>query len=394
MQSIKNLKNLKNKKILIRVDFNVPIKNDKVIDNLRLVSHLETIHFLIKKGAKIILMAHLGRPKGKVVQSLKLDPVAKELSKLLKKKVKKIETKSFKNIEAIQKELNSIRSGQVVLLDNIRFSPDEKNNTGTLAADLSSLADIFVLDGFGVAHRSSASVVGIAQYLPSYAGLLLDHEITTLTKVIKNPKQPFVVILGGGKLETKIPVIKNILPKADTLLVGGALANTYLKAKGYKNGKSLVSDDLQKEALKYGSNKKVVMPVDLVVGSWDGKRYRIVDVEKKPHRLCAEDEAILDIGPKTIQLFSKYIKGSKTLLWNGAMGYFEQSPYHIGTMSLSHLVADQSKGKTFGIIGGGETIQTMKMAKGLDDIDLVSTGGGAMLEFLSGKELPGIKILG
>lgn len=397
MKTLKQLKNLKNKRVLVRVDFNVPVKDKKVLEDTRMLAVLPTIKFLIKAKAKIILVAHLGRPDGKVVRSLRLDPIVAHLGILLDQKVKKLETRDFKfnakTKEYFKKQISEMVPGQVIMLDNIRFSPDENKNTGTLAKDLAGMADIFVQEGFAVAHRAEASVVGVAKYIPAYAGLLLEKEIKGLEKVMKRAKKPFVFILGGVKVQTKTPVANNLMPKLDNILIGGAILNTFLKLRGYKICKSVIDDEINSEVEKFCKNKKVVLPVDLVVGTKDGKNYRVVDVGKMPHNICNHNEAIFDIGPKTIKLFATYIKSANTILWNGALGYFEQFPYQTGTLSIARLVASRSKGKAFGVIGGGETLQAMNEIKMSEYVDLVSTGGGAMLEFLSGKKLPGIEIL-
>lgn len=403
MKTIKKIRNLKGKRVLVRVDFNVPIKNKKVVDGTRILATVPTIEYLINKKAKVILMTHLGRPEGKVVVSLKTDPIVERLNGLLKKKIVKLETGNWsasakatagKMRLKLVKDLDKLKEGGVAMMDNIRFSVDESKDTGTLSQELANLADIFVLDGFAVAHRVSASVVGVAKYLPSYAGLLLEKEIKGLDKVIKNPKKPLVVVLGGAKIETKIPVMKNLLPKADKILIGGGVVNTYLKAVGYKVGDSLVDDKFKKEALQYCKNKKVVKPLDVVVGTKDGQHFSVVEVGNKPHQICKKGQAIFDIGPKTIQLYAKEIKKAQTLVWNGAMGYFEQKPYDVGTLAIARLVAARSKGKAYGVIGGGETLQSMEMVGMIEYVDLVSTGGGAMLEYLSGEKLPGVVAVG
>jgi phosphoglycerate kinase len=395
IKTIKQCRNLGGKHVLVRVDFNVPLKGKKVLDNTRLLASLSTIKYLIEKKSKVILITHVGRPAGKIVSSLKTDPIAEELSKLLKKKVTKLETGNFKLNDKkkleIVKQVEKMKSGQVVMMENIRFSPDEKKDTGTLSQELANLADLFVIDGFAVAHRGAASVSGIAKYLPTFAGLLLESEIKGLEKVTEKYKKPYVAVIGGAKTETKIPVIKALLKKADNILIGGGIFNTYLKAKGYKIGDSIFDKDLQGEVLKYCKSRKIIKPVDVVVGTFDGKSYRHVKLGKKPHQICKKGESILDCGPETIQLFAKYIKLAETIVWNGALGVFEQKPYDIGTLSIARLVASRSKGKAYGVIGGGETLQTMDMVGMSEYVDLISTGGGAMLEFLSGKELPGIK---
>ncbi|MBU0596661.1 phosphoglycerate kinase [Patescibacteria group bacterium] len=396
VKKIRQAGDLKNKRVLVRVDFNVPIKNGKVLDDSRLRASLPTIKYLIENKAIVILVTHLGRPGGKKIKALSVEPVAQRLSQLIGKDIKifNIQYSIFnKQATKIKEEINKIKPGQVVMLENIRFSPQEENDSGTLAQDLAGLADIFVLDGFAVAHRESASVSGVPKFIPSYAGLLLESEINGLNKVLKKSKKPFVVVLGGVKIETKIPVIKNLLGKTSKILLGGGLTNTYLKAKGYQVGDSLVDSKFGAEALRYGNKKKVITPIDVVVGRKEGKHFRVVDIAPKSHQICKKGEGIFDIGPKTIQLYAGMIKKANTLVWNGAMGYFEQKPYDIGTLSIARLVSARSKGKAYGIIGGGETLQAMEITHMSEFVDLVSTGGGAMLEYLSGKKLSGIEAL-
>ncbi len=386
VKSIQQVKNLANKNVLVRVDFNVPIKGNKVLDNYKIKKSLATIKFLIEKRAKVILVSHLGRPNG-VDKKLSLKPVAAELGKFLQKNVKLLDVLDLKKLKT---QIDKLLPGAVVMLENIRFVKGEEENSEKLAKELAGLADVFVQDGFAVAHRQAASVSGVAKYLPAYAGLLLEEEIDGLDRAIKNPKKPFVVVLGGIKTETKIPVLKNLLKKANYILVGGGILNTYLSAKGLKIGSSLFDKNLKKEALRYCSKRKVILPVDVIVGAKDGKLARAVDIKKLN---LPKNLSIFDIGPKTIKLFSHYIKKANTLVWNGALGYFEQHPYEYGTYSVARLLAARAKGKAFGITGGGETIEVLKKLRLIGDIDLASTGGGSMLEYLSGKKLPGIEML-
>lgn len=292
----------------------------------------------------------------------------------------------------MKKEINKMKGGQMLMLENIRFFADEAKDKNNFSKKLAELADLFVLDGFAVAHRDSGSVTGVAKYLPSYAGLLLEKEIVGLSKVTEKPKKPLVVILGGAKVETKAPVLKNLLPRADYMLIGGGIFNTYLKAQGFEVGGSLVDDDYLKVVKQYCGKLKVIKPVDVVVGTHDGKDYKVMKVNNK-FEVRDRRYAVFDIGPETVMLYAQYIKKAQTLVWNGAMGYFEQKPYDTGTLSIARLVASRSKGKAFGIIGGGETLQAMEAVKMGEYVDLVSTGGGAMLEFLSGAKLPGLKLL-
>ncbi len=389
IKSIKKIKNLESKRVLVRVDFNVPIKKNKILDESRLYASLPTIKYLIEKKAKIILVTHIGRPEGKIDSSLSVLPIAKKLSLLLGQKVKFFPKLSFVGIKKyIDKQM---KSGEVIMLQNIRFDAREEENNPEFARVLAGLADIFVLDGFAVAHRRSASVTGVAGFIPSYAGLLLEREVKGLDRVIKNPKKPFVAIIGGVKAETKIPIIKNLLKKADYILIGGGVVNTYLKSIGYDVQKSFTDDDLLDITKKLCGNKKVIKPVDVVVGTRDGKNWRVVEIDSESKVLCNQNESIFDIGPATINLYREYINKAKTIVWNGAMGYFEVEPYNIGSFALANDIARRSK-RAYTVIGGGETGLIVNEV-GKDDIDLISTGGGAMLEYLSGVDLPGIKVL-
>lgn len=382
IRSIKQVKNLAGKTVLLRVDWNVAIEKGKVVDDFRMRRSLPTIQYLLKKKAGVILVSHLGRPHGQD-KKYSLRPVQKHFETLLGATVALVPFSKIKSV--------AVGKGEVVVLENIRFSADEEKNSGTLAKDLAKLADLFVLDGFAVAHRPAASVSGVAKYLPSYAGLLLDEEITVLSNVMTKPKKPLVVILGGAKAETKIPMLKTLLPKADYVLVSGGIANTYWWAKGNKLSDSLVDKNFKSEVLKYCSSKKVILPVDAVVGTKDGKKVQVISTKQKV--AVPAGTGIRDIGPDTIRLFASYMKKAKTLIWNGAMGVFEQHPYEYGTYAITLLFAARSKGQAFGVCGGGETVQVFQKMKVLHDVDLVSTGGGAMLEFLGGERLAGIEAL-
>ena len=380
IKSIKEAKHLLGQRVLVRVDFNVPIKNELVVDDFKIQKSLPTIKFLLHSGARVILVSHLGRPVKKE-KKFSLLPVARELEKLLNTKV------CFDILE----NRDDWEGEKLVLLENIRFYKGEESNDVKFAKQLAGLADLFVLDGFAVSHRDAASVSGVQNYLPSYGGLLLVAEIEGLSKVIDHPKHPFVVVLGGIKIETKIPVLKNLLPKADKILMAGGIFNTCLVANGNKIGCSSFDEKYKKEAKFYCNNKKVIKPIDGVVGTIKGERARVVNFDKKLK--LKKDEGIFDIGPNTVKLFSKYLKTANTIVWNGAPGFFEQPPYHHDTFALIRYIAARSKGKAFGVCGGGETVEILRKLHVLDDIDLVSTGGGAMLEFLSGKKLPGLKKL-
>lgn len=380
LRGVKKAKHLLGQRILLRVDFNVPVKNGFVLDNFKIQASIPTIKFLLHSGAKIILVSHLGRPVKKD-KKFSLLPVAVELEKLVGIKV------HFGTLE----NRDDWEGRKLVMLENIRFYKGEETNDLKFAKHLSQLADAFVLDGFAVAHRDCASISGVSKYLPSYAGMLLEKEIDGLSKAVLNPKQPMIVMLGGLKIETKLLILKNLLPKASKVLLAGEIFNTYLWAKGHGVGDSIIDKNLKSKVLDYLKNKKIIMPVDVVVGTDKGKNARVILLDKKLN--LKKGESIFDIGPKTVLLFAKYLKTAKTLIWNGAMGRFEQAPYYHGTYALVHLFASRSKGKAFGVCGGGETVEILRHLNILNEIDLVSTGGGAMLEFLSGKKLPGLKNL-
>ncbi|KKQ40834.1 MAG: Phosphoglycerate kinase [Candidatus Magasanikbacteria bacterium GW2011_GWA2_37_8] len=404
IRTIKQIKNLNNQRVLVRVDFNVPIKNGKVIDDNRIKLSVPTIEYLLKKKAKVILLTHLGRPigydgKGKsgYDNSFSLKPVVKRAGELLGRPIKFIADQKIGRPDDQQiyfanakSEIEKMKAGEIVMLENMRFFPEEAKEISRLSKKIAELGEVVVLDCFAVAHREAASVSGVTKYLPTYAGFLLEKEIVNLGKATEDPKKPLVVVLGGVKMETKIPVLKQLLSKADYILIGGGLANTYFWAKGYKVGNSVIDKGYKKEALKLFKNKKVILPVDLVVGDENGLKIEVLKIDSK-FKIQNSKLSIYDIGPETIGLFAECLKHAKTIIWNGAMGYFEKHPYEYGTYAVANLVADQSSGKTFGVCGGGETVEVLKKVNLLNDIDLVSTGGGAMLEFLSGKKLPGVR---
>lgn len=393
VKSITGVKNLSGKRVLVRADFNVPFKGNKIKEIYKIEQSLPTVKLLIKAGAKVVLASHLGRPKG-VDKSLSLKPVVNELKKLLGKDVSFLnfgdgEVDSAEKLKKFNNKINVLPKGSVTLLENIRFIKGEDDCAPRVAKALAKIADVFVIDGFAVAHRKAASVSGVAEYLPSYAGLLLETELKGLNALMAKPRKPFVVVLGGAKMETKTPLIKKLLPKASQILLGGGLANTCFWAKGYKVGGSLIDKADKKIALSYLKNKKIILPVDVVVGRADGKNARVLETGQD-FRIVDNKNAIFDIGPKTISLYSKYLKKANTLVWNGAMGMFEQRPYQWGSNAIARLFAARARGPAFGVSGGGETVEIIKKLKLMNEIDLVSTGGGAMLELLSGKKLPGV----
>ncbi|TAN32636.1 phosphoglycerate kinase [Patescibacteria group bacterium] len=391
MRTVRDIKNWRGKRALLRADFNVPVEKGKVKDDFKIRKSLPTIKYLLAQGAKVVLVSHLGRPGG-VDRKFTLEPVRKSLEALLQEKVGLIKMKKPENyFREAAAEIDKLKNGRALLLENIRFSKSEEENKNDFSRKLSELADIFVLDGFAVAHRDASSVSGVARYLPAYAGLLLEEETRGLSRVVEGAVKPFVLVLGGAKMETKIPVLKNLMSQADHILIGGGIANTYFWARGYGVGASLVDKKFKEEILRLGAREKVVMPIDAVIGLENGKNAQVVKMAQGVK--IKNSEGIFDIGPATIRLYARFIKSANTLVWNGAMGYFEKHPYQYGTDAIARLVASRSKGKAFGVAGGGETVEVIRKLDLARDIDLVSTGGGAMLEFLAGKQLPGLKAL-
>ena len=380
--------NFKKKKVLFRADFNIPLSKDKEIDNKedwRIEATLPSINYLLDRGASIILLSHLGRPKGRIIENLRLNSVVRRLEKLLKKDIVKLNScigSETKN------KIKNINSGEIIVLENIRFYPEEENNDCDFAKLLASYGDIYVNDAFSVSHRAHASLVGIPEFLPSCAGLLLEKEINALSGVLENAKRPLVVIIGGAKISTKIKFIKKFLIKADDLLLGGALANTVIAAKGFAIGKSISEQGMIEDIKKMDlTNIKLHLPVDAVasVDPSGKKGSRIAPIGK-----TKEDEMILDIGPDTIELFKNIISQAETIIWNGPMGIIEVKEFINGSMQIAQLVANS---KAFSIVGGGDSIYLLEKVDLLDKIDHICTGGGAMLKFLAGEKLPGIEAL-
>ena len=374
------------KRVLVRVDFNVPLAGGRVTDDTRIRAALPTINYLLDHRAKVILMSHLGRPKGKVVGELRLDPVAERLAELLDRPVRKLDDCIGPEVEAAVAEM---QPGDVILLENTRFHPEERANDPAFARKLASLADVFVNDAFGAAHRAHASTVGVAEYLPSVAGFLMEKEIAVLGQALAAPEHPFVAILGGAKISSKIGVIDNLLTKVDGLLIGGGMANTFLKAQGHEVGQSLVEDDsldVARETLER-AGKKLTLPVDAVVADrFDAEAdSKVVPVDQVPN-----DWLILDIGPGTVELFKRELAGARTVVWNGPLGVFEFPRFAAGTEAIARFLADL---KATTIIGGGDVVAAVGQAGVADRIAHVSTGGGASLEFLEGKPLPGVAAL-
>ena len=377
---------VKGKKVLVRVDFNVPIKDGKVGDDTRIQAALPTIQYLLDHGAAVILCSHLGRPKGEVKPELSLKPVADYLDTLIDAPVKFVEDCVGEKAETAASELVS---GEVLVLENTRFHAGEKKNDPQMAQKLASLADLFVNDAFGTAHRAHASNVGVAAYLPAAAGFLLEKEIKYLGNTIADPERPFVAILGGAKVSDKIGVIENLLEKADRILIGGGMANTFFKAQGYEMAESLVEEevlDTAKELLDKAGDK-LVLPVDVVIAdnfAADAKS-KTIDVGDVP-----AGWRILDIGPGTVAAFEAIIAQAGTVVWNGPMGVFEFDAFAKGTFEVAKIIADS---EVTSIIGGGDSASAIKKSGLQDKITHISTGGGASLEMLEGKELPGLAAL-
>ena len=381
---------LKGKKVFVRCDFNVPMdENQNITDNRRIVSALPTIKYLIEQNCKIILSSHLGRPKGEVKSEFSLAPVAKELSKLLGQEVlmaKDVIGESAKTLAA------NLKEGQVMLLENVRFHREETDNDPEFAKQLASMAEVFVNDAFGTAHRAHASTEGISHYLPSVSGFLIEKELKFLGDALNNPVRPFVAILGGAKVSDKIGVIDSLLEKVDTLMIGGGMAYTFFKAQGYGVGNSLCEPDkceLALSLMKKAKDKgvKLLLPVDTVIG----KEFK-PDTESKTVAWTEIPDGWegFDIGEKTIEMFKDELKTAKTVIWNGPVGLFEFDKFAVGTNSIAKALADLDATT---IIGGGDSAAAVEKAGLADKMTHISTGGGASLEFLEGKKLPGIECL-
>lgn len=380
---------LSGKKVLVRVDFNVPMKNGVITDDTRIKAALPTIEYLKQQKSRIILISHLGRPKGKINEAYSLIPVAKKLGELLGEEI--FFSQAIIGDEA-EKAVTDLKPGQILLLENVRFLPGEEKNDPETARALAAMGDVFVNDAFGTAHRAHASTAGIASFLPAVAGFLLEKEIQIMGKALKEPEAPFVAILGGAKVSDKIGVIENLLNKVDHLIIGGGMANTFLKAQGYSVGKSLLETDkldLAKKLLEEANKKNVRMhlPVDVIIAP-------SLDAPEKSEEIILQempdDQMILDIGSKTAADYAEIVKTAKTVIWNGPMGVFEITAFAKGTEMVAKAMAEV-EGVT--IIGGGDSVAAAeKMGVG-GKVTHISTGGGASLEFLEGRELPGVEAL-
>lgn len=377
------------KKVFVRVDFNVPLENGKITDDTRIRETLPTIQYLIDKGAKVILASHLGRPNGEVVEELRLTPVAARLAELLGKSVAKADESMG---EAVKSQVAQLNNGDVLLLENVRFYPGEEKNDAELAKSFAELADLYINDAFGAAHRAHASTEGIAHYLPAVSGLLMEKELTVLGKALTKPDRPFTAIVGGAKVKDKIAVIENLIEIADNIIIGGGLSYTFLKAQGYEIGKSLVDNskiDLATSFLEKAKAKGVqfLLPVDIIVGDdfSETANKQAVDIDSIP-----ADWEGLDIGPKTREIYAKVIKESKLVVWNGPMGVFELNAFAEGTKAVA-IACAETEGYT--IIGGGDSAAAVEKFHLAERMDHMSTGGGASLEFMEGKALPGVVAL-
>lgn len=381
---------VKGKRVFCRVDFNVPMKDGQVTDETRIRAALPTIQYLVEQGAKVLLASHLGRPKGQAVEELRLTPVAKRLSELLGKDVKKTDEAYG---ESVKSEIDSMNEGDVLLLENVRFYPGEEKNDPELAKAFAELADVYVNDAFGAAHRAHASTEGIAKYIPAVSGFLMQKELDVLGKALSNPERPFTAIIGGAKVKDKIGVIDNLLEKVDNLIIGGGLAYTFVKAQGHEIGKSLLEEDkieLAKSFMEKAKAKGInfYMPVDAIVAddfSADANS-KVVAIEEIP----ADWEA-LDIGPKTAETYRDVIQKSKLVIWNGPMGVFEIDKFAQGTKAVAQALADAND--TYSVIGGGDSAAAVEKFGLAEKMSHISTGGGASLEFMEGKQLPGVVAL-
>ena len=377
------------KNVIVRCDFNVPMDdNGNITDDRRITSSLPTIKYLIENKARVILMSHLGRPKGEPNPKFTLEPVAKRLSELLGKQVVFAKDDNVVS-EKVKETISKMKDGDVVLLENTRFRKEEEKNGENFAKELASLGDLYVNDAFGTSHRAHASNVGISRKLPSAVGYLVEKEIKVMGKALENPERPFVAILGGAKVSDKIGVIENLLNKVDTILIGGGMAYTFLKAQGHEIGKSILEEDkldLANELLKKAEEKgvKLLLPIDVVVAKEfkNDTEFKTVKIDSIPADMMG-----LDIGEETIKLFSKEIKNAKTVVWNGPMGVFEMENFKKGTEAIGRAMADSN---AVTIVGGGDSALAVEKAGLGDKMTHISTGGGASLEFLEGKELPGI----
>ncbi len=382
--------NLANKRVLIRVDFNVPVKDGKVTDATRILAALPTINYILEQpGTSLVVMSHFGRPKGKKNPDFSMAPVGKKFEELLGKPVKVASDVIGPEVE---KEVKSLKAGEVLLLENCRFYPDEEANNPEFAKTLASYGDVYVNDAFGTAHRAHASTEGVAHYLPAYAGFLIEKEVKFMAPLLENPEKPFVAIIGGSKVSSKISVLESLVKTCDTIVIGGGMAYTFLKVQGHKIGKSLVEDDFLETAKSFldaaaKKGVKVVLPCDHVCAASFAEDAEPVLVDGVD---IPDDLMGMDIGPKTTAIIVDALKDAKSVVWNGPMGVFEFAAFAKGTEAVAKALATSSATT---VVGGGDSVAAVNKFGLADKISHVSTGGGASLEFLEGKELPGIKAL-
>jgi len=388
LQNARDL-DLQGKRVLVRVDYNVPIKNGTVTDATRIEASLPTLRFILDQGASLILMSHLGRPKGSPDPSMSLEPVAGKLSDMIGRPVAMAED-CIGN--SAREKAEALKPGEILMLENVRFHKEETENEAEFAKSLASLADVYINDAFGSAHRAHASTEGVAHLLPSAAGFLIEKEVAFFQPLLDNPKKPFVAIIGGAKVSTKIEVLKSLLPRCDAIIIGGGMSYTFLKAQGHSIGKSLLEEDFVETAKNLleqaeSSGVDLLLPVDHVVASEFSEDAQPEEIEGTD---IPDGKIGMDVGPKTIDRARSSIAGARSLVWNGPMGVFEYENFSKGTLEIGKLVADCS-GTT--VVGGGDSIAAVNRFGLADRIDHVSTGGGASLEFLEGKTLPGIAAL-
>ena len=382
---------LTGKRVLIRVDFNVPRNKTtgEITNDVRIQAGAPTIKYLSEQGAKVIVMTHMGRPKNGPEPILRLDKVAERLAEILGKPVKKLDETVGPEVEAA---VAAMENGDIIMLENVRFLPGETKNDPELAKQLAALGDVFVNDAFGTAHRAHCSTEGVGHILPGVMGFLMEKEITVLGNALSKAEHPFVAIVGGSKISDKIGVVQNLLEKVDVLMIGGGMANTFLKAKGYEMGTSLVEEDKTELALEIMAHaeklgKKLLIPVDVTVAT-------AIDAPETAQTVAADavpaDRMALDIGPETAKLYQEAVSNAKTILWNGPMGVFEVAEFAVGTFAVAHAVAASD---AYSIVGGGDSVASLERTGLNDQISHISTGGGASLEFLEGKKLPGVEVL-
>jgi len=383
-----NKKKIIGQNVFLRVDFNVPVEGKVVKEDFKIKQALESIKFLLNNDCRLVVASHLGQPQNGYDASLSLAPVAKQLEALLDGPVKFLDFKKYPKFKDIRQEIKSDKKNRIFVLDNLRFFDGEERDCKKLAKSLASLADVFVNDAFAVSHRANSSVSAIKSFLPSYAGLLVQKELDSLAKLMR-PKKPFVAVMGGAKISSKMPIIKKIYPLADQVLVAGALANNFFLAQGLNVGKSLATEKEAEVAKKYLKMNKIILPIDAVVKTEINSKKSIISVKKITE--INDNDSILDIGPKTIALFSGFIKKAKTVVWNGPMGMFEDDNFKKGTIAIAKAIAKQAGGDAFCMTGGGETVEALNLSGMAKKMDWVSTGGGAMLSYLSGEEMPGLK---